>query len=76
MSWAAFLYGAFPCNDLRHKFLLAKSSKVSEITKAILPNGIDIIDLPGHFFDMIGIRTSDGCLSWEYSKIISCMVKR
>ncbi|ANU44934.1 hypothetical protein ADH76_01475 [Enterocloster clostridioformis] len=39
---------------------MAKSSKVSEITKAILPNGIDIIDLPGHFFDMIGIRTSDG----------------
>lgn len=55
----AFLYGAFPCNDLRHKFLLAKSSKVSEITKANLPSGMDIIDLPGHFFDMIGIRTSD-----------------
>lgn len=56
----AFLYGGYPCNDLRHKFLLAQESIVSDISDPAFPSELEIIDLKGHFFDMIGIRTPDG----------------
>ena len=55
----AFLYGGYPCKDLRHKFLLAQESDAEYLTKDVLPNGMEIINLPGHFFDMVGFRTSD-----------------
>lgn len=55
----AFLYGGYPCKDLRHKFLLAQESNAGYLTKDILPDGFEIIDLPGHFFDMVGFRTPD-----------------
>lgn len=54
----SFLYGGFPFKDLRHKFLLAKESKVEEMENH-LPQGLEMIPLKGHFFDMIGIKTSD-----------------
>jgi len=54
-----FLYGGYPCNDLRHKFLLAAESEALEITDAGFPPELTTIPLPGHFFDMIGIRTPD-----------------
>lgn len=56
---SAFLYGGFPCKDLRHKFLLASTSDTADITDADFPKELEIIPLPGHFFDMIGIRTPD-----------------
>lgn len=55
----AFLYGGYPCKDLRHKFLLAQESDAEYLTKECLPEGFQIIDLPGHFFDMVGFRTPD-----------------
>lgn len=55
----SFLYGAYPCKDLRHKFLLAQESKAEYLTSDVLPDGFEIINLPGHFFDMVGFRTSD-----------------
>ena len=55
----AFLYGGFPCRDLRHKFLLAQESDARELTPAALPEGFEILPLPGHFFDMVGFRTPD-----------------
>lgn len=55
----AFLYGGFPCKDLRHKFLMAQESDAVNLTKEALPEGFEMIELPGHFFDMIGIRTPD-----------------
>ncbi len=55
----AFLYGAYPCSDLRHKFLLAQESDAEYLTKDVLPEGFEIISLPGHFFDMVGFRTPD-----------------
>lgn len=55
----AFLYGGYPCRDLRHKFLLAAQSEVTPITDPSFPQELEILDLPGHFFDMIGIRTPD-----------------
>lgn len=55
----AFLYGGYPCKDLRHKFLLAQESNAEYLTKDVLPRGFEIIPLPGHFFDMVGFRTPD-----------------
>lgn len=55
----AFLYGGFPCKELRHKFLLAQESDAEPLTKEVLPEGFEMISLPGHFFDMVGFRTPD-----------------
>lgn len=56
----AFLYGGYPCKDLRHKFLLAAGSDVTPFTDPAFPAEVEIIPLPGHFFDMVGFRTPDG----------------
>lgn len=56
----SFLYGGYPCKDLRHKFLLAQESGAEELTAGCLPEGFEVIPLPGHFFDMAGYRTPDG----------------
>ena len=55
----SFLYGGFPPKDLRHKFLMAQESRVENLTSNVLPEGFEVIPLPGHFFDMIGIRTTE-----------------
>lgn len=55
----SFLYGGYPCKDLRHKFLLAQESCAQPLTQDVLPDGFTLIRLPGHFFDMVGIRTPD-----------------
>lgn len=61
----AFLYGGFPLSHLRNKFLEAKPSKVTyEIDSEgpIFDTGLEAVPLPGHFFDMIGVRTPDNVL--------------
>lgn len=55
----AFLYGGYPCKDLRHKFLMAQESGAELLTKEVLPMGFEMVELPGHFFDMVGFRTPD-----------------
>ncbi len=58
----AFLFGGFPMNALRNKFLMAASSTVTDIipnSGAILQTGLEAIPIPGHFFDMIAVRTPD-----------------
>ena len=55
----SFLYGGYPCKELRHKFLMAQESDAQELTQECLPKGFEIIPLPGHFFDMVGFRTTD-----------------
>ena len=55
----AFLYGGYPCKDLRHKFLMAQESDAQPLTQGVLPQGFTLIPLPGHFFDMVGLRTPD-----------------
>ncbi|MDY6827030.1 MAG: MBL fold metallo-hydrolase [Bacillota bacterium] len=60
---AAFLCGGFPYPELNNKFLVAKPSLVTDV---ILSSGIikkcplETVPLPGHFFEMIGIKTPDG----------------
>ena len=67
----SFLYGAFPPKELRHKFLMAQGSDVSVLTEACIPDGMKILSLPGHSWNMVGFRTKDDivyladCLSSE-----------
>ncbi|MBQ9551717.1 MAG: MBL fold metallo-hydrolase [Clostridia bacterium] len=65
------LFGGFAMKDLRCKFLMAKESDAAPLTEAVLPEGLQILPLPGHCYDMVGFRTKDGvvfladCLSSE-----------
>jgi len=54
-----FLYGGYPPKDLKHKFLMAQESEAELLTQEILPEGMSILDIPGHSYDMAGFRTSD-----------------
>lgn len=55
----SFLYGGYPLKELRHKFLMAQDSDAEYLTQDALPQGFELIPLPGHFFDMVGFRTPD-----------------
>ncbi|GAK50124.1 metal-dependent hydrolase, beta-lactamase superfamily [Candidatus Moduliflexus flocculans] len=58
----AFLFGGFPMNALRNKFLMAAPSTITDVipnSGGILHTGLEAISIPGHFFDMIAIRTPD-----------------
>ena len=55
----SLLYGGFPPKDLRHTVLMAQESDADYLTDAVLPDGFELLPLPGHFFDMMGFRTPD-----------------
>ena len=55
----SFLYGGYPCRELRHKFLMSQESEPREFSDPDFPRDIEVIPLPGHFFDMVGFRTPD-----------------
>lgn len=57
---SSFLFGGYPMKALRNKFLLAKPCEVETISEEVLPEGLSMISLPGHFFDMIGFKTESG----------------
>ena len=67
----SFLYGGNPPKELRHKFLMAAESDALPLTPEVLPDGWELLPLPGHSFDMVGFRTPDDvvfladCLSGE-----------
>ena len=54
-----FLYGGCPPSELRHKFLMAQESDALPLTPDALPDGMSVIPLPGHSFDMVGFRSKD-----------------
>ena len=56
----SLLYGGNPPKELRGKFLMAEPSDCEPLTDTSLPEGFEIIPLPGHFLDMVGYRTPDG----------------
>lgn len=58
----AFLYGGYPIKELEHKFLLAQESNCERLTPECLPDGFEMINLKGHFFDMTGFRTPDNVI--------------
>lgn len=54
------LYGGYPMKELHHKFLLAQECKAETLTAEALPTDWELIELPGHSFDMVGFKTPDG----------------
>lgn len=62
-EWPQFeptiLYGGYPCKALRNKFLMAKPTEYTDISKMEMPDGMEYFRLPGHYIDMIGIKTPD-----------------
>ena len=67
----AFLYSGYPFRELKHKFLMAQPSKVVPFSDEDFPKEVEVVALPGHFFDMVGFKLPDGtffvadCLSGE-----------
>lgn len=67
----SFLYGGYPCKELRNKFLNAQPSNVQELTEDILPDGLEMLGINGHSFSMAAFKTKDDvwfladCLSSE-----------
>ena len=59
------LWSAFPFMEITGKFFQAKSSPVDLVISSsgtFDESGMEAVPLPGHFLDMIGIRTEDGVL--------------
>lgn len=60
---SSLLWGAKPFKEIRGKFLKAQPSHVTDIIPSsgpILDTGLEAVPLPGHFLEMIGVRTPDG----------------
>lgn len=55
----AMLYGGYALSEMHNKFLQAKESMAEKLTEAALPEGMELIKLPGHCYDMVGFRTKD-----------------
>lgn len=56
----SFLYGGYPPKPLRHKFLMAQSCACLDVTDEAFPAGVEVLPLPGHFFDQCGYLLPDG----------------
>lgn len=54
-----FYYSAVDTKNSRHPFLNTEPSDTEVITEENIPEGTEIISLPGHSFDMIGVITAD-----------------
>ena len=57
-----FLYGGYAPKELRHKFLMAAESDVCSFSDEHFPKEIEVIELNGHSFDMVGFKTPDGAV--------------
>ena len=55
----SFLYGGYPFENLRNKFLMAQSSKAEQLNDAVLPDGMEMKRIDGHALSMAAIKTSD-----------------
>lgn len=53
------LYGGHALPELHNKFLMAKESYAEKLTESVLSEGLELLPLPGHSYDMVGFRTVD-----------------
>ncbi|MBO4360688.1 MAG: MBL fold metallo-hydrolase [Eubacteriaceae bacterium] len=56
----SMLFGSVPPKMTRNKFFMAPPSDTAPLEPQDLPEGLEIISLPGHSPSMSGYRTSDG----------------
>lgn len=56
------LYGGNSFSELHNKFLKAQESEADLLTQDSLVEGLSVIKLPGHSFDMVGFKTSDNVI--------------
>ncbi|MBQ8502893.1 MAG: MBL fold metallo-hydrolase [Clostridia bacterium] len=54
-----FYYSGIDTDKRRNPFFLVEPSESEIITPENTPEGLEIIELPGHSFEMIGVRTPD-----------------
>ena len=54
-----FYFSGINTDKTRNPFFLTEASDAKVITTENTPEGFEIIPLPGHSFDMIGVRTPD-----------------
>lgn len=57
-----FYYSGIDTDKTRNPFFMVESSESEIITEENTPEGFEIISLPGHSFEMIGVRTPDNVL--------------
>lgn len=55
----SFYYAGIDTDKSRNPFFTVEPTVIETLTEDNLPEGLEIIKLPGHAFDMIGIKTSD-----------------
>lgn len=57
------LWGAYPFNAIRGKFLEAEPSKVTHVIhpgEMVPGTELEVVGLPGHFLNMVGLKSRDG----------------
>ncbi|MGN0487068.1 MAG: MBL fold metallo-hydrolase [Acutalibacteraceae bacterium] len=60
-----FYYSGIDTDKSKNPFFMVEPSRAEVITPENTPEGFEIIPLPGHSFDMVGVRTPDNvvCLA-------------
>ncbi len=56
----SFYYAGIDTDKTRNPFFTVEPTVIETLTEENLPKGLEIIKLPGHAFDMIGVKTADG----------------
>lgn len=54
-----YITGGYPPHEMQNPFFLARKYKAEDIRELMLPDGLELIELPGHNFHMVGVRTDD-----------------
>lgn len=54
-----YITGGYPPREMQNPFFLARKFKATDIREAVLPQGLKLLELPGHNLHMIGVRTKD-----------------
>ncbi len=56
----SFYFNGIDTDKSRNPFFMVEPTVIETLTEDNLPEGLEIISLPGHAFGMIGVRTPDG----------------
>lgn len=54
------MLGAYPSREFSKKCVKAKPSAAKPLTAEVLPQGFELMDMPGHAVEMYGVKTPDG----------------